>query len=107
MGSPVAVRTRSSGLESRAACRTGIRTVGFVEAGLVNNAARHFFSEPSEGFTDAQIEGVVFELARAGNQKQFVGLKQRVHVVTRASSLRMAVFSPARAAPLLPAPLDG
>ena len=71
--------------------RAGVRAIRLVEARLVDDAARHAFGEPREVLADAQVERVVLEHARAGDQEERVTSEVRRHVSRR---LRRATRRP-------------
>src|SRR4051812_40371952 len=62
-------------VETRAAMCTGVRSIRFVEARFEDDAARNALSESRQVLGDAQIERVVFEHTRAGNQEERVTAK--------------------------------
>jgi hypothetical protein len=64
-----------TGIDARAASRVAIRAIGLIEAGLVDDAARHTLGQASQRFADPEIEVVVLENARAGYQKKSCGRK--------------------------------
>jgi hypothetical protein len=55
--------------------RAGVRSIRFVEARLVDDAAGNAFGELREVFADAKIQRVILEDARAGDEKEGVTTK--------------------------------
>jgi len=55
--------------------RAGVRAIGFVEAGLIDDATWNALGQLREMFGDRQIQRVILEDARAGDQKEGVTAK--------------------------------
>src|SRR6185503_7956935 len=70
-------------VQSRSTMRAGVRAIGFVEAGLIDDATWNALGQLREMFGDRQIQRVILEDARAGDQKEGVTAKVRRHVSRR------------------------
>src|ERR1043166_4105561 len=68
-------------IESGTTMGAGVRSVGFVEACLEDDAARPRAGEPGEMFSDAKVERIAFEDAGTGDQEQRITRKERFHLV--------------------------
>jgi hypothetical protein len=83
---------REPALEPRTTRRAGVRTIGLVEAGLEHHAAGDSVAETRDVFGDAEVERVVLELARAGDEEQ------RAARGTRRARAPVSCAAPARPA---------
>jgi hypothetical protein len=68
-------------INPRSSRRITVRAVGFVEARLVDDSARDAFRQARESLSDSEVQAVVFQNARAGNQKEPVRRKQFRHAI--------------------------
>src|SRR6185369_7719744 len=71
---------REAVIEARASMAALIRTIRLVEACLVDDPAGHLLREAREVLADAQVQRIVFEHARAGDEKERVFSEPYRHV---------------------------
>ena len=64
-------------VEPGPAARAGVRAIGLVEARLEDDSARHALGEPREVLADAQVERVVLEHTRTGDEEERVAPERR------------------------------
>ena len=88
-----AIERSETFVEPGPAVSAGVRAIRFVEARLVDDAARHAFGESREMLADAQVERVALEHARTGNEKQRITSESAMPRQSAASTSDCRAFS--------------